>query len=115
MAASRKPRAGACELAVRRDLAKLPKDLADGGIAASVLVMAQGLDAKRATECPHCGGDVPVTANSLTAMSNAQARLQEALTALRALAPPAEKQEDRQDDLIGRRAARLARRATPES
>jgi predicted GNAT family acetyltransferase len=98
-------RVGACELAVKRDLARLPEDLRKGGIAASVVVMAQGMDSMGVEVCPHCGEEVPVKGNSLTSMTMAQARLQEALAALRALAPPKET-HDGIDEIAQRRAER---------
>ena len=89
----RKPRAGACELAVRRDLAKLPKDLAESALAVSALAMAAGIDDRE---------------NSLTSRTMAQGRLQDAMAALRALAPPKQEAADGLDDIAAQRAKRLA-------
>lgn len=85
------PTDGPVVLAVKRDLASMPDEIAQSSLAASALVMAEGLDG----------------ANSLTSKSMAQGRLQEAMDRLRELAPPAE-ENDELDDLAARRAKRLA-------
>lgn len=85
------PADGPVVLAVKRDLASMPDEIAKSSLAASALVMAEGLDGP----------------NSLTSKSMAQGRLQEAMDRLRELAPPAE-ENDELDDLAARRAKRLA-------
>jgi hypothetical protein len=79
--------------AVRRDLATLPTDLATSSLAASALVMAQGLDDAGA---------------SLTSKTLAQARLQGAIDRLRELAPPKQEVADGVDDIAKFRERRLA-------
>lgn len=96
MPPARKPRDGACVAAVKRDLATLPDDLAKSSLAASALVMAQGLDNP---------------GNSLTSKSMAQARLQDVMDRLRELAPPVATRDGVDglaDDLTARR-ARIAK------
>jgi hypothetical protein len=78
--------------AVRRDLAGLPRELAESGLAATALAMAQRLDAG--------GGSPSECAKALT----------DVLLKLRELAPP-KQERTRLDDLSARRAARLAGRA----
>lgn len=92
MPASRKSRAGAVECAIKAELLTLPSDLAGSALAASAVVMAQGLDNPAA---------------SLTSKSMAQNRLQEAMDRLRELAPPDEKKGALHDIKSGR-ALRLA-------
>ena len=82
---------GAVVAATRRDLALLPDDLAGSALAASALVMAEGLDGP----------------SSLTSKTMAQSRLQEAMDRLRELAPPEEK-KGRVHDIKSGRALRLA-------
>lgn len=83
---------GPVELAVRRDLALLPKDLAGSGLAASAVSMAQAMDH------PKC---------SFTARSMCRAGLADAMRELRELAPPVEKKGELHDIKSGR-ALRLA-------
>jgi hypothetical protein len=93
--AARKKRDGPCVTALKRDLARLPKDLAESAVAASALVMAKGLD----------------TRASLAAKSAAQRRLQEAMDRLRELAPPAASKDGvdvLNDEFTARRARLIA-------
>src|SRR4051794_21630964 len=95
MAAARKPKAFKVVDAVQRDLAaiaKLDKDLARSGLAASALALAKELDNPE---------------NSATSKSMCARALTEQLDHLRELAPDEEK-GDKLDDLSARRAARLA-------
>jgi hypothetical protein len=81
--------------AVRRDLAKLPKALAESGLAAVALAMAAELD-----------GDSSTTSKSMCA-----GRLQDALRELRELAPP-EEVKDGVDEIADQRAKRRSGGAT---
>lgn len=76
--------------AVERDLAKLPDDLADSGLAATALAMADRIDGGKGSP------------------SECAKALMQALEQLRDLAPAPEKEKDGLDDLSARRAARLA-------
>lgn len=76
--------------AVRRDLARLPTDLAESGLAATALHLAGVMDAGR--------GSPSECAKALT----------DVLMKIRELAPP-EQEGTKVDDLRARRAARTAR------
>lgn len=85
-------RAGPVEAATKRDLAKLPKDLAESALGASALALARELD----------GG------NSATSKSMCAKAHLELMDRLRELAPP-EEEKDALNDIEAQRAKRLAR------
>lgn len=92
--------AGPVEKAVRSDLKRIEKldpELARGGLAASVVALAQEID----------NAD-----NSATSKSMCARALREALDRLLELAPPQEN-DDRIDDLQSRAAIKLARKPAP--
>lgn len=78
--------------AVQRDLARLPDELAESGLAASALTLAAAMDDP---------------SNSATSKSMCAARLHDALEQLRALAPEQE-EADEVERARKRRADRLA-------
>ena len=80
------------EAAIRRELATLPSDLGQSGIAAAALVLARGLDEP----------------GSLTSKAMAAKALDDLMSRLHALAPPKEK-HDAIDEIGARRAERQAR------
>jgi SpoVK/Ycf46/Vps4 family AAA+-type ATPase len=82
--------------AVKRDLAGMPKTLAESGIAATALVLAAQLD----------DGDTSATSKSMCAKE-----LRELLERLRALSPP-RIEVDRIDDVTRKREERRSRRAS---
>ena len=87
------------ELAVQRDLDKLPEDLGRSALAETALTLARLLDDRKGSP------------------SECAKALMQALEQIRGLTPPAER-KDGLDDLIGgrvRRLARLARGADPEA
>lgn len=84
---------GITERATKRELERLPAELAESGLAASALVMARLVDDED---------------SSTTSRSMCQGRLAEALRELRELAPQDE-EADSLDELSARRSARLAR------
>jgi hypothetical protein len=78
--------------AVKRDLAALPDDLAQGALAAAALTLAREMDKPK---------------NPASSKAACAGRLLDTMRELRALAPPAEK-KDNLDDITARRALRLA-------
>lgn len=85
---------GDVEKGVRRDLARLPEDLREGGIAATALRCALEMDT------------VPMASRDLAAVGG---RLQQCLDLLRGWAPGAGS-EDTTDELRGRRERQLEQR-----
>lgn len=83
--------------AVERDLAKMPADFAQSGLAMMALALAREVDAPT---------------NSATSKSMCASQLRETLDRLRELTPPAE-EADELDDLARRRESRRAGASAP--
>jgi hypothetical protein len=93
-ARARKPRfeGGPVEAATRRDLSRMPKNLAESSLGASAIALARELDS-------------PTSATSKSMCANAHLGL---MDRLRELAPPVEQPKDGLDEISARRVRRLA-------
>lgn len=85
-------KAGAVEVATKRDMARLPKDLAESSLAASAVALARELD-----------GPSSATSKSMCAKAHL-----ELMDRLRELAPPVQQEDDALDRINNGRVLRLA-------